>query len=422
MSFFESWFTRIRSWFASGRKAIQIPVEEPSGETWPAIGQLNVPRICREISESIVELEDAFKQGKLTTQLTSGCEKVLGPELHSHYAKLVGKLPGPLQHLREEAVRSLLAQLETDLIPSQIAHAEPRYEADGSMRESGPFQIADANFDGVSTTTLRVDQMLDVRFWGIGFKFEKPEDGDFFDRRRVRTSARRLASDLRDLEKVLVRLRPETLGESFQILSGNERFERLILDILNEDAPHARLAPLIEDVLEKTDLRVQYPRLNRRQGARVQITSMIDPELHERKIGSIKRVEELVFLSPLSLAEFVISLHGKSAPATGGQYFKLSLLWACLGMKSLDAPRLASKLNHILFRALKETPESPLGPMVRVPLPVRQLIRHFVKWHAFESTNKLRARENCTGRQIIPASRRRSKSKAPATRHSPISD
>ena len=47
-----------------------------------------------------------------------------------------------------------------------------------------------------------------------------------------------------------------------------------ILDILNEDERYARVAPLIEDFLEKTDLRVRYPRLKRKRGGRVQVTSI----------------------------------------------------------------------------------------------------------------------------------------------------
>ena len=46
----------------------------------------------------------------------------------------------------------------------------------GRTRDGFPsnigFQLVDASFDGASSTTLRFDQMLDARFWRIGFTFE----------------------------------------------------------------------------------------------------------------------------------------------------------------------------------------------------------------------------------------------------------
>jgi hypothetical protein len=87
----------------------------------------------------------------------------------------------------------------------------------------------------------------------------------------------------------------------------------LILDILNEDDRRARMAPLVEDFLEKTDFRVKYPEVKRRRGARVQVTSIIALELHETKLQAINLAEELVFLSPLSLAKFASWPYGTGA-------------------------------------------------------------------------------------------------------------
>ena len=140
---------------------------------------------------------------------------------------------------------------------------------------------------------------------------------------------------------------------------------------------------------------MKYPRLERRRGGRVQVTSIVTPELHETKLEAIKLAEEFVFLSPLSLAEFVDSLqaHTPASPISGTSSFALAPLWDCLEVKPTDVPRLASELKRIMFRALTGTPDSPLGPMVRVPLPVRQLIRLFVETHAIASTSRLRERE-----------------------------
>ena len=96
-------------------------------QRWPVIGQSDVADVCRDISESIVELERAFEAGELSSRLTSGCfEQVLGPLLYERYGRLAGSGPGPLHHVRVEAVRALLAQLQNDLLPNQVAHAQVR--------------------------------------------------------------------------------------------------------------------------------------------------------------------------------------------------------------------------------------------------------------------------------------------------------
>ena len=124
------------------------------------------------------------------------------------------------------------------------------------------------------------------------------------------------------------------------------------------------------------------------------MTSIVAPELHETKLEAIRLAEEFVFLSPLSLAEFVASLrHTPASSISGTPSFALASLWDCLEMKPTDVTQLASELKQIMFRALKGTPVSPLGPMVRVPLPIRQLIRLFVETHAIASTSRLRERE-----------------------------
>jgi hypothetical protein len=387
---------------------------EKHQERWPVVGQSAVADVCREICESIIDLERAFEAGELSSRLTSGCfEQVLGPMLYETYGKLADNAPGPLHHLRVDAVRALLAQLQNDLVPTHVAHAEVRMPPVGDSwaaeleTDSPPrlhFKLADASFDGASSTTLRFDQMLDARFWRIGFTFETRDLCDAFAQEVVRSATSRLASGLLGLQRILERFSPKILKQELRIVPypRERRFEHLILDILNEEDRHARVAPLVEDFLEKTDLRVKYPGLERRNGARVQVTSMIAPDLHKTKLQAIKLAEEFVFLSPLSLAEFVDSLRGHTPTSSisGKPSFALSSLWDCLEVKPIDVPELASELKRIMLDALTGTPDSPLGPVVRVPLPIRQLIRLFVETRAIESTSRLRKREKANLRNL----------------------
>ena len=377
-------------------------------ERWPVIGQSDVPDVCREICESIVGLERAFEAGELSSRLTSGCfEQALGPLLYETYGKLAISAPGPLHHLRVEAVLALLAQLQNDLLPIQETHAQVRMPPEGDSwaaelgmdaRPRSRFKLVDASFDGGSSMIVRFDQMLDARFWRIGFTFETLDLCDAFAQEVVRSATRQLASDLLGLQRILERFSPKTFDSELRIVPypKDKCFEHLILDILNEDDRHATEAPLVEDFLEKTDLRVKYPELKRRRGGRVQVTSIVAPALHKTKLETIKLAEEFVFLSPLSLAEFVNSLRQGHTPASsisGTPSFALAPLWDCLEVKPIDVPQLASELKRIMFRALTGSPNSPLGPMVRVPQPIRRLIRLFVETHAIASTSRLRERE-----------------------------
>jgi hypothetical protein len=60
-----------------------------------------------------------------------------------------------------------------------------------------------------------------------------------------------------------------------------------------------------------------------------------------------------VFLSPLSLAEYVDSLrdHPPVAEKSGTSPFALAPLWDCLEVKPADVPQLASELKRTMFRA-----------------------------------------------------------------------
>ena len=381
-------------------------------ESWSFIGQSDVVRVCHEICESILELERVFETGELSSRLRSGCfEKVLGSHIFEAYLKLAYTTPGRMHHMRCDAVRSLLAQFKNDLTPTQIAYAKVIIPGDSAScvdksgeisRTESLFKFVDASFDGGPTTTLRLKQMLDARFWRIGFKFDTLDLCDAFTRKIVRTATQQLATELLGLQRILKRFSPIMENRKVRVVPDpvNRRFEHLILDILNEHEHHARTAPLIEDFFEKTDIRVNYPGLERKRGGRVQVTLTIAPEFHKAKIQAIKKIDEFVFLSPLSMAEFVHYLHGRTpgGSASCPSSFSLASLWDCFDTKPYSIPQLAYELKRIMVYALNETPGSPLGPMVEVPQPIRELIRLFVETNTFASTKNLREREKHTGR------------------------
>ena len=134
-------------------------------------------------------------------------------------------------------MRALLAQLQNDLVPTQVAHAEVRLLPEGDwaaeLATNSPpilrFKLVDATFDGASRTTLRLDQMLDARFWRIGFTFETLNLFDAFAQKVVRSATRRLASELLGLQRILERFSSKTLEGELRIVPYPEdrRFEHL---------------------------------------------------------------------------------------------------------------------------------------------------------------------------------------------------
>lgn len=188
---------------------------------WPEIGKADIPKFCRELCASITGLEHAFENGELSTKLKSGdVEQVLGPWLYETYKKLVDSYTGHDHHRRVIAVRALLAQLQNDLLPTHVAEAQlcnypEAHSAETDKGSRPPFEIVEASFDGVSKATLRFDQMLDLRFWRIGFNFERIDHCDAFAQAVARSTSWRLASDLLGLQRILHRfsqkpLKPET--------------------------------------------------------------------------------------------------------------------------------------------------------------------------------------------------------------------
>jgi len=117
----------------------------------------------------------------------------------------------------------------------------------------------------------------------------------------------------------------------------------------------------------------------------VQITAMIDSLLYQSKLVTIDRLEELVLLSPASIARFIRDT-GKELES---------------GIALLQEQ--AIQIRNSLFTAVESRHESPLGPLTSVPENLRTIIRKFIEVEAVRSTNVLRDRELQRG-TICPAS------------------
>ncbi len=155
-----------------------------------------------------------------------------------------------------------------------------------------------------------------------------------------------------------------------------------------------------EDLFEKTDLRVSYPTLQRKRGARVQLTLLTDEGLHGAKLRRIARGDEFVVVSPLKLAAAALELAGTPPFSHEHQ----DVLFAALFRPAPTIPALAAALKRHFLQALGN-PASPLGPVLAVAAPVRRFIRMYVEREAHGSTEHLRKREAESGETVYPPSR-----------------
>jgi hypothetical protein len=207
------------------------------------------------------------------------------------------------------------------------------------------------------------------------------------------SSVNRLVHMLRGLELIESDFRRKHY-ENRHILPSRRGadFEQLLIDVLNEHDRRARHASLVEDVLEKTDLRVHIPGVHRKRGARVQVTTMADPLLYQSKLATIDRLEEIVVLSPASIARFVNDSGKELGPFT----FHDS--------RTAFLKEQAIEIRKSLFATLERRHRSPKGPLATVPEYLRTVIRDFIELEAARSTDALRDREAQKG--IISRRRR----------------
>jgi hypothetical protein len=239
---------------------------------------------------------------------------------------------------------------------------------------------------------LRTEQAVSARGWGIWFEFKNEDIRRAYTTFLIHAALKRLQSNIYSLRYIeatyLSGQSRLSSTRQYDAQGIGARFEHLMLDVLNERQHLARVAPLGEDVLEKTDLSVSYPGLDRKCGARIQVSLTTDPKHHQTKVGSLRLPSEFVFLTPLDLAQFAILL-SKSV----GREYRMGDFWASLGRKHEDVYSLAQALHQMFIDALLEAPLHPLGPMWLLPLPLRQLIQAFTKRGAIETTRRVRERE-----------------------------
>lgn len=144
-------------------------------------------------------------------------------------------------------------------------------------------------------------------------------------------------------------------------------FERLMVDVLNEERHAAHLARLAEDYLEKTDVRyLARTHIGRPNGARIQVLLLTNPDLYKEKIAGIGNPEHFVLLSPIDLAHWVnAEMQGQRSFIEPLDQALLARLLPALGHPR-TVPELADAFGQIFERALQHRLADARGPMAAV--------------------------------------------------------
>jgi hypothetical protein len=348
------------------------------------------------MAEAIRQIETALVAGSIQEVLSDpGVFEVIGPTLAERYRKIAGYKVHHDATFRRNWIERFLAVFQSFLreperrFPARSTLASPFQQlADGHLR---PSPIGVRHRDEI--VVLRQDQVVSARRWGIWFNFDDELLERAYNEYVVQAAHQELSSNIQSLWNLEAtylsgRSRLER-NPGWNFGHRGDFFEHLVIDVLNESAPIARHAPLAEDILERTDLRVTFPSLDRQNGARVQVSITADSMQQTRKIRDWFLPDEIIVLTPVELARKALC-HPQSALF---EEFPWDIFWESFGTKYANEAIFAQELHQLFVDSFTFATAHPLGAMWLLPKPVRKFIRMFVEAGAIETTRRLRERE-----------------------------
>lgn len=390
----------------------------------------------RRLKSAIIAFESAWEEGNIDAALADDeLARTVGPDILASYDRLRQHRRPRITAFRRNSIHALLEPVKELLSePRRWFPASPLAmppSAGNELDTAADSLAAWWHEDRLPLPAIRqivavgpqgelaltIDQVIAARAWGIGFEFDDPAAADSVATLLARLALHRVAADLRDLEDIELwlelhlRRQDEEVSPDTHIVPDipGRRFEQLMLDILNEQAPVARRAPLFEDFVEKTDLRIHVPALNRRRGARIQVTQTTFQERLEQKLARIRRVNEVVILSPRSLADALDQEEGLELLSSS----ELDRFWSSFPRLPMTVAELAKSVKRVFLGAIRQPHSGPRGPLAHVPEPLRHLVVAYVTADAYRTTSELRERERKSGREKTRVIRRRRRNRKP---------
>ena len=211
----------------------------------------------KDVCEMVCELEDEHTRGCLKKAINRvGMKSLIGVHLFERYQRLSVR-PGP----SAMEFRAYWVNFAVESFSASLRHPNRNYmtiSEDAVLNRPLKLEVV---HDGL-TLTIEQRQISSCRSWGIWFDFKNPKLDTRLTSILLSNTLERLASDLScidQMERALLRGGTKLDEARMNACGVGVDFARIIHDVLNEDAHVANFAKLIEDVMERTDLRLHYP-------------------------------------------------------------------------------------------------------------------------------------------------------------------
>jgi len=218
---------------------------------------------------------------------------------------------------------------------------------------------------------MRLDQVVYQRQWGVEIYSDDAKLDEKIAAHCLVTALERLLSDVASVNHWC---RDWVFNSHFlQTVSFTEdrvgnRFEQLVLGILNEDAAIASLAPMYDDVRQWTDIRIH--KLGELRNIPIQTKFLWKVVRHDDELLRHVRAKSTIIVSPVEIARFAEESCGREM--NGCQWRDFLDLFE---RKPHSLDDLALEIYWLLCTVLEQSSiQHPFDPVQRVPAGIRKAI------------------------------------------------
>ncbi len=245
-----------------------------------------------------------------------------------------------------------------------------------SGRAAYEIQCESAN----GSISLRFDQVAYQRVWGVEIFSENQKLDERIAAYCLNAALARLMSDwasvnhwCRDWVRNSDFLRTVSLTED---RLGN-RFERLILGIINEEQEVATPATLYKDVQKWVDIRIA--KIGAFKDLRIQVKFLRQIAQHDEEVGRHPRAKSTIIVSPVEIARFLEINFERGTLA-----YEWTEFLGIFPRKPCNLEDLASEIYFLFVALLGNPAKGPFDPVHNVPLVIRNAVRGLIRSRAAE--------------------------------------
>ena len=336
-------------------------------KTLPAVFSAELPAVSAELCAQVEEIEACALRGILAAvrpraDYSAWIDEALWTQLGWPEAnELLAACPK-----REEWIECCLRRFRRSLQPPTA-----RFPA---RSVSGVNEVVDCALADGDEVRLRYDQVAYQRNWGVEIQAETARTDRRIAAYCLNAALVRLRSDWTSVNR-WCRMWPQQ-ARFLQTVSFSEdrlgnRFEQLVLGILNEEAAVAVATSLYEDVHDWTD--IILPRLGPFRRVCIQTKFLRRIAQHDDEVGRHLRGRQVIVVSPVEIARFLEARFGQET---------VSREWAELldlfPVKPCDLDDLASEIYWFFNELLEKPSRHPFDPVQSVPVIIREAVRGLV--------------------------------------------